>query len=86
MRLKDIIQQFYIQQADFDIENVSTEDRRAIVEELIASPLWKLDDWVKSSGNMWRQFSVINNSPFSPTISINDGDDDIYDCICCYHS
>lgn len=38
MRLKDIIHQFYIQQADFDIENVSTEDRRAIVAELSASP------------------------------------------------
>lgn len=86
MRLKDIIHQFYIQQADFDIENVSTEDRRAIVAELSASPEWRLDNWIQSSGNMWRQFSVINNSPFSPTISINDGDDDIYDCICCYHS
>ena len=86
MRLKDIIEQFNIQQDDFEIEKVSTEDRRAIVEELIESPLWKLDDWIKSSGNMWRQFSVINNSPFSSTISINDGDDDIYDCICCYHS
>lgn len=86
MRLKDIIEQFYTQHNDFEIEKVSTEDRRAIVEELIASPEWKLDDKVKSHDNMWRQFSLIGNLITSPTISINDGDDDLYDCICCYHS
>lgn len=85
MTLNDILAQFASQHADFFIESVSTEDRRAIVAELIASPEWALDDWIKSKNNMWRQFSLITgNKLISRTITINDGDDDLFDCICCF--
>lgn len=85
MTLNDILAQFASQHADFFVEPVSTEDRRAIVAELIASPEWTLDDWIKSKNNMWRQFSLITgNKLISRTISINDGDDDLFDCICCF--
>lgn len=66
---------------EFVIENVSTEDRRAIVNELIESSEWRLDDWIKSSQNMWRIFS----SGFSRTISINDGEGEYFgDIVCSY--
>ena len=85
MTLQDILDQFAYQHEDFYVEQVSTEDRRAIVAELLASPDWKLDDWIKSANNMWRQFSLITgNKLMSRTISINDGDDDLFDCICCF--
>lgn len=84
MRLRDIMVEFAHQYEDFYIESVSTEDRRAIIEELRNNPDWKIDDWIKSAGNMWMQFSVKTTALTSYTISINDGEGDLFDCICCF--